>query len=45
MYKVMYNGKIGEVVAEYQQDGIDYITILFDDVEINFIKKELIKII
>lgn len=42
MLKAIYNGREGEIIAEYSRDGIEYVTMLFSDVEINFIKKDKI---
>jgi len=43
MLNTKYNGEDCTVIAEYNQDGIDYVTLLFDDVEMNFIRKDLIE--
>lgn len=45
MYKVSYNNRIGEVVAEYERDGVFYVTIVFEDVETNWIPLDDIQII
>ena len=44
MLKAIYNGEEGEVIAEYNQDGIDYVTMIFPDREQNYIKKSEIVI-
>ena len=45
MYKATYNGRVGEVTAEYNSDGVDYVTMIFEDVEINWIEKENIIVV
>ena len=39
MFKATYNGEEGEIIAEYERDGIEYVTILFADREQNYIRK------
>lgn len=39
MLKAIYEGREGEIIAEYIRDGIDYVTMLFSDREQNYIKR------
>jgi hypothetical protein len=39
MYNAQYNGEDCIIIAEYNQDGIDYVTLLFHDFERNFVPK------
>ena len=43
--KVKYKDKIGIVKEIYNRDGIEFLTILCPDVEINWVEKKLVKII
>ena len=40
MFKATYNGEEGEIIAEYERDGIEYVTMLFVNREQNYIDKK-----
>jgi hypothetical protein len=39
MLNVIFQGVTCALVSEYNQDGVDYVTIIFQDAERNFVKK------
>jgi hypothetical protein len=39
MLNVIFQGVTCALVSEYNQDGVDYVTIIFQDAERNFVPK------